>query len=90
MENSMELPVGVSPASATLQHSTQAYLTGIGHFTDPPRNIITINWILRDVQFPKNLQEEWDNRAGNVCAVSDGSFKNAHGTAAWIIIISNQ
>jgi hypothetical protein len=90
MENLMELPLGVSPASATLQHPTQAYLTGIGYFTDPPRNIITINWILRDVQFPENLQEEWDNRAGYVCAVSDGSFKNAHGTAAWIITISNK
>jgi hypothetical protein len=89
-DNVTELPPGVLPASATLHHSTQAYLTGIGHATDPPQNNVSINWILRDVQFPENLQEEWKNRAGNVRAVSDGSFKNAHGTAAWIIFISNR
>jgi hypothetical protein len=89
-DNATELPHGVLPASATIHRSTQAYLTGLGHTTELPHTNVPTNWILRDVQFPDNLQEEWNNRTGDVRAVSDGSFKNAHGTAAWIIFISNR
>jgi hypothetical protein len=46
-----------------------------------------MNWILDSLQIPANLTKEWGNH--NNCAVSDRSFKNQHGTASWMVYISD-
>jgi hypothetical protein len=37
---------------------------------------------------PFTLMDEWNQSPGNFSSFSDGSFKNGHSTAAWIVVIS--
>jgi predicted RNA-binding Zn-ribbon protein involved in translation (DUF1610 family) len=49
---------------------------------------ITQSWVLESVDLPSNLWDEWPQSDVELQAVSDGSFKEQHGTAAWMIIVS--
>jgi hypothetical protein len=81
-------PTNTIPATAR-RVGDFAYITGTGSLqirNSPSPN--PFNWILDSVQFPSNLQSELMNSSGELQAVSDGSFKAGHGTAAWMIVIS--
>jgi hypothetical protein len=83
---SPELPPQCIPVTVRLRKN-QATMTGAGDFRRPPTTAMpNMNWILESLQIPANLTKEWGNH--NICAVSDGSFKNQHGTAAWMVYIS--
>jgi hypothetical protein len=43
---------------------------------------------MEHVTLPANLEEAWSASKGSLSAVSDGSFKEQHGTAAWMIYVS--
>jgi hypothetical protein len=66
-----------------------AYITGIGilyEVTIPKQ--VEGNWILDQVVFPDNIEQELQRARGEIKAVSDGSFKEKFGTAAWMIYIT--
>lgn len=67
---------------------SQAHITGIGSVVEVPRPVEERNWILQNVQFPESSTDEWCMNSKNISAVSDGSFKQGHGSAAWIVVIS--
>jgi hypothetical protein len=82
-------PMSAVPATAR-EKLNVAYITGSGLLAhsdalsqDP------FDWIFDYTQFPSNLSSELD-RSGAIQAVSDGSFKSQHGTAAWMIVISSE
>jgi hypothetical protein len=68
------------------------YLTGEGELDSTPVPIIEDNthWIIQNVQFPNNVKSEIESVRGVLRAVSDGSFKDAFGTAAWMIHVSDR
>jgi hypothetical protein len=74
---------------ATVRQSAQTVLvTGIGAFcslndTRPDPT----SWILKDVKLPPNLVSKLTT-PGTIQAVSDGSFKDSHGTAAWLLEVA--
>jgi hypothetical protein len=68
--------------------TSRAHITGIGSVLEAPCPAKERNWILCNFHFPTTLLDEWNQSSRNVSAVSDGSFKNGHGTAAWIVVIS--
>jgi hypothetical protein len=47
-----------------------------------------VDWVLQHVTVPDNFEVAWTIAKRKVCAVSDGSFKDSHGTAAWMIYVS--
>jgi hypothetical protein len=51
-------------------------------------NIVPQSWALQSVDLPANLWDEWPQFDVELRAVSDGSFKEHHDTAAWMIIVS--
>jgi hypothetical protein len=68
-----------------------AYTTGIGilyEVTIPKQ--VEGNWILDQVVFPDNIEQELQRARGEIKAVSDGSFKEKFGTAAWMIYITER
>jgi hypothetical protein len=68
------------------------YVTGEGELDSTPVPIIEDNthWIIQNVQFPDNVKSEIESVRGVLQAVSDGSFKDAFGTAAWMIHVSDR
>jgi hypothetical protein len=54
----------------------------------PPEDVNSFNWILEAVNIPENIEQEMAKAGGKVSAVSDGSFKEAYGTAAWMVYIT--
>jgi hypothetical protein len=81
-------PSSAVPATAR-QSSHVAYLTGIGSWSPAEfPSLDHFGWIFDNVSFPPNLESELDC-AGTIQAVSDGSFKASHGTAAWMAVISS-
>jgi hypothetical protein len=68
-----------------------AYITGVGVLTKQqlPASAVDISWIIQNVHLPDNVQLEIQTSHCNLKAVSDGSFKEAFGTAAWMIHINN-
>jgi hypothetical protein len=47
------------------------------------------DWIMDHVSFPSTLHDQWLESNHRLSAVSDGSFKEMHGTAAWMICVSD-
>lgn len=88
METTTHLPVSKIPVTAT-RKGNAAHITGIGSLAQGvPVPISSADWILQWVEFPDNLDVEWQDKE-EIRAVSDGSFKNNHGTAAWMLFISD-
>jgi hypothetical protein len=84
---STELPTSTIPVTARLRQD-RAVVTGIGELRSQPVTVSPkLNWILDSLRMPPNIAEAWGNQ--HIRAVSDGSFKNQHGTAAWKVIISD-
>jgi hypothetical protein len=78
-----KLPVTVHRSNKT------AYITGTGIILKSPCiNQPTQSWVLASFDVPSNLWDEWPQADVDLQAVSDGSFKKQHGTAAWTIIVS--
>jgi hypothetical protein len=87
MGNVLALPTHIQPATVTLQQFPR--LTGLGLIqSSAPAVGAKYAWVLDNIQFPKNI---YDFIKGGypLVAVSDGSFKQGHGTAAWIIYFSD-
>jgi hypothetical protein len=86
--NVSSVPPHAVPATA-FASGMETVLTGIGKLialnegTETPQ----MKWIWDNITIPPNLEQLFPNN-GDVIAVSDGSFKESHGTAAWIIRIS--
>jgi hypothetical protein len=82
------IPATATPASVTVTQS-EVRLTGIGQYTmfstAIPNNM---DWILEHIHFPGNLATSFRRQNNQALAISDGSFKSKHGTAAWIIFVS--
>jgi hypothetical protein len=82
-------PLPAVPATAR-QSAQTVFITGTGSIcglndTRPdPRS-----WILDDVKLPSNLKTTLV-LSGTIKAVSDGSFKDRHGTAAWLLEIASE
>jgi hypothetical protein len=78
------LPLDVQPATVYQDHSTR--LTGIGILGN---SFVSTHdgpaWVLENIQFPPDVIQ-YQNES--VVAVSDGSFKLGHGTAAWTLYFS--
>jgi hypothetical protein len=85
-----EIPDRCSPSSAWRVQDI-AYVTGVGVLERQllPATDEKIHWIIKNVQFPDNVVSEIAT-ARVVQAVSDGSFKESFGTAAWTINVSDQ
>jgi hypothetical protein len=80
-------PASSIPATAR-QTANTVFLTGTGQLRAlNDSRIDTRPWILDDVTFPKYLGTKLVP-AGIIRAVSDGSFKDKHGTAAWLLEIT--
>jgi hypothetical protein len=83
------IPATACPASAFKNHQT-ACVTGTGLLATTETRVAPfddIQWILERNQNPEDFYQKIRNGEGDIRGVSDGSFKNSHGTAAWIIKI---
>jgi hypothetical protein len=84
------VPAEAVPASAFINQQ-EVVLTGIGKLvtlhaeTKEP----DLQWIWNNLQLPSNIKKELTNDI-DIMAVSDGSFKEEHGTAAWIVVVSDK
>jgi hypothetical protein len=84
------VPAEAVPASAFVNQQ-EVVLTGIGKLvtlhaeTEEP----DLQWIWNNLQLPSNIKKELTNDI-DIMAVSDGSFKEEHGTAAWIVVVSDK
>jgi hypothetical protein len=82
------VPKDAVPASAYV-NQREVVLTGIGTLetlsSDPGR--FELQWIWDNIHLPPNLDKELKDNI-EIMAVSDGSFKEEHGTAAWILVVS--
>jgi hypothetical protein len=88
MGTTSRLPAWCIPATAFWVKKL-AYITGLGESfaMTIPKNVES-NWILDNASFPDNIEQELTTAQGNIKAVSDGSFKEKFGTAAWTVYIS--
>jgi predicted RNA-binding Zn-ribbon protein involved in translation (DUF1610 family) len=85
---STELPMQKLPVTVN-RFKELAYITGIGKLSQgPDAPQLTQAWVMEHVDVPPNLWDEWPQSDFHLQAVSDGSFKNQHGTAAWMIVVS--
>jgi hypothetical protein len=81
-------PSTANPATARRMHDT-AYLAGIGMLqVNDLANYDPFRWILESVQWPRHLSNALHHSSGFLQALSDGSFKAGHGTAAWMVAIN--
>jgi hypothetical protein len=75
------------PATAR-ETTTGAILTGVGDFGQGIiRTEDELGWLKQLLKVPDNFQQSFQT-CSNIIAVSDGSFKQEHGTAAWIVHLS--
>lgn len=86
--STMVIPNEAVPASAYM-NQREVVLTGIGRWAPqnkkPPKS--DLQWIWDNIRLPPNLEMELKDDL-EITAVSDGSFKDEHGTAAWILVLS--
>jgi hypothetical protein len=81
------IPTNCIPATAYRAGDT-AFVTGLGILKAQINVTSNSNWILQNVQFPHNLKQELNKPRLDIQAVSDGSFKDRYGTAAWTVVIN--
>jgi hypothetical protein len=83
------IPETCTPATAYKNLET-AYVTGLGELAfESIRSSEAPNWILENFNFPENIQHELQQSHADIKAVSDGSFKEKFGTAAWMVFVNN-
>jgi hypothetical protein len=84
------VPAEAVPASAFVNQQ-EVVLTGIGRLVTPHVETAEpdCQWIWKNLQLPSNIDKELTNVI-DIIAVSDGSFKEEHGTAAWIVVVSDK
>jgi hypothetical protein len=83
------VPKNCIPVTAYRNRET-AYVTGLGELVrEPIRSFNIPNWIIEGVTFPGNIQQELSQPVAEIKAVSDGSFKDKFGTAAWMVYVNN-
>jgi hypothetical protein len=71
------------PATARLD-AKEITMTGVGTLQEKEEVIDSFKWLKESVVFPQNLNQMLGKQP-HLIAVSDGSFKQEHGTAAWIL-----
>lgn len=82
------VPSSAQPASAHEHSPNQVRLTGVGEFLPAtPANTDPCAWILDNIHFSPGFLALVQQDQGLV-AVSDGSYKEGHGTTAWILYAS--
>jgi hypothetical protein len=83
------LPPQAQPATVQLNHCTR--LTGLGSLADSLKtiHIDCPDWIINNIQLLPDAMYQFKQNQHSLIAVSDGSFKNGHGTAAWILYFSD-
>jgi predicted RNA-binding Zn-ribbon protein involved in translation (DUF1610 family) len=84
-ESITQIPEALTPVTVRRQGNT-AYVTGKGTMDQENQLPPADDWILKRVEIPDNVETEWQE---DIRAVSDGSFKDRHGTAAWILHVSD-
>jgi hypothetical protein len=83
------IPPGCLPATGYI-HNNNVYVTGIGKLRlNKLPSSSPLEWILESVMIPPNIKKEFMYAGGTIQAVSDGSFKEAYGMAAWILHITD-
>ena len=98
------IPATASPATA-YQHGSMIYFTGSTHQLPITHNTVpslldiirtssgTNKWVLSNVEFRGDYNRFvslCSNKYVNLQAVSDGSYKDQHGTASWRISITGE
>jgi hypothetical protein len=83
------LPSQVQPATVQLNQCVR--LTGLGSLDDSLTTVHTDgpDWIINNIHIPLEVIHHFKQNRQSLIAVSDGSFKNGHGTAAWILYFSD-
>jgi hypothetical protein len=82
------IPNGAQPASVHEHSDHRIRLTGISNLLPfQPMDSNPFAWILDNIQLSPSFIERTRQEKALV-AVSDGSFKNGHGTTAWILYAS--
>jgi hypothetical protein len=76
------------PATAREVTEKEVVMTGIGYLQETNHTDDKLSWIKKALSLPENLQGSL-NISQSIIAVSDGSFKENHGTAAWIVRITD-
>jgi hypothetical protein len=85
----VELPEALLPVTVLSRHDT-VYITGVGELGAISTSNISGHWVLDHVNMPRNFDIEWAKANGELRAVSDGSYKDSHGTAAWMIHVTDK
>jgi Zn-finger nucleic acid-binding protein len=84
------IPSGVFPATAFVHHGI-VQMTGTGQWErtiSPSKPLKENTWVAERLSFPDYIDIMNPEDIPELVGVSDGSFKNKHGTAAWILKIS--
>jgi hypothetical protein len=82
-----EMPKGCVPVTVQYLHPS-VILTGMGELHLEKIISTTPAWIMDHISMPPNFHDKWLESNHCLSAVSDGSFKEKHGTAAWMICVS--